>query len=627
MQVPLGLILVPLSAALALLVLGLTPLRKPMVIVAAIAIGLGSLDLMLGMRDGQTIRIALNETPFLSAFGWIGLAVGIFLFVLSVRSRQWITSALVATQTALSSWAEKLAHHIERVEFPIVVDHLAMVMALVAGVIGGLICIHALGYMKDWQHHHGHGKDRRNQFFFVLFLFLGAMFGLVFANSVPWLVFFWEITTLCSFLLIGYARTDEAMRSAFLALKLNLVGGIALTAAWIILVRSGQSLDVLQIMNATPRAVLLPVTLICIAGLAKSAQFPFSSWLLGAMVAPTPVSAMLHASTMVKAGVYIIVRFAPLLAGTSAGFVISLIGAGTFLITSIAAIGQSNAKRVLAYSTIANLGLIVTCAGTGEYHAIWAAVLLIVFHAVAKALLFLTVGTLEHRIESRDIENMQGLVMRYPVLGLSMLIGIAGMFLAPFGLLISKWAALEALIRVNPFLPIFVVFGSSATLFFWAKWMGKLIGAESGKRPGVDLTHPLELTTLGLLAALVIVCCAIFPWIAGVLIDPYVVAVYGKTMVFDHEALVVMAIMLMLVAMLPLSFLFRGGKHFRQVSPYLAGANYEHPYRFAGSSGQEHAMAFRNYYLAKYIKEEPLQRWGVGLAMVLIAALIITVAL
>lgn len=627
MQVPLGLILVPLSAALALLVLGLTPLRKPMVIVAAIAIGLGSLDLMLGMRDGQTIRIALNETPFLSAFGWIGLAVGIFLFVLSVRSRQWITSALVATQTALSSWAEKLAHHIERVEFPIVVDHLAMVMALVAGVIGGLICIHALGYMKDWQHHHGHGKDRRNQFFFVLFLFLGAMFGLVFANSVPWLVFFWEITTLCSFLLIGYARTDEAMRSAFLALKLNLVGGIALTAAWIILVRSGQSLDVLQIMNATPRAVLLPVTLICIAGLAKSAQFPFSSWLLGAMVAPTPVSAMLHASTMVKAGVYIIVRFAPLLAGTSAGFVISLIGAGTFLITSIAAIGQSNAKRVLAYSTIANLGLIVTCAGTGEYHAIWAAVLLIVFHAVAKALLFLTVGTLEHRIESRDIENMQGLVMRYPVLGLSMLIGIAGMFLAPFGLLISKWAALEALIRVNPFLPIFVVFGSSATLFFWAKWMGKLIGAESGKRPGVDLTHPLELTTLGLLAALVIVCCAIFPWIAGVLIDPYVVAVYGKTMVFDHEALVVMAIMLMLVAMLPLSFLFRGGKHFRQVSPYLAGANYEHPYRFAGSSGQEHAMAFRNYYLAKYIKEEPLQRWGVGLAMALIAALIITVAL
>jgi ech hydrogenase subunit A len=626
MHVPIGLILVPLIAAALLLVFGLTKLRKPMVIAASTAIGLGSLHLLFNQIHRPFMLIALDETPYLTAFGWGGIGIGAFLLALCLRHRQYVAALLVVSQTALAAWAEHLTHAQHTVVgAPLMIDHLSTIMAAIVGLIGGLICVHAIGYMKEWHQHHQELPDRRNQFFCVLFIFLSAMFGLVFSNSLPWFVFFWEITTVCSFLLIGYARSVEAMKSAFLALRLNLIGGLALTAGWILIVQRGGSLDMLQIVGSGDALYLLPVVLLCIAGLAKSAQFPFSGWLLGAMVAPTPVSAMLHASTMVKAGVYLIVRFAPVLQDTTAGLMISLIGATTFLLTSLIAIGQSNAKRVLAYSTIANLGLIVCCAGTGQFNAIWAAILLIVFHAVAKALLFLAVGTVEHRLGSRDIEDMQGLVMRHPALAVAMLVGIAGMFLAPFGLLISKWAALEALINVNPILPIFVVFGSSATLFFWAKWMGKIIGAEPGKRPMPDDTHSLELIVLAVLTALVIVCCAVFPWIAQVLIDPYVLSVYGTTMIIDRETMVVMSIMLLLVALLPLSLLYRGGEHFRRVSPYLAGANYDHPYRFTGSAGKEYAMSFKNYYLAQYLPEATMQRWGIGVAIALMVAMIVMV--
>ena len=196
--------------------------------------------------------------------------------------------------------------------------------------------------------------------------------------------------------------------------------------------------------------MLLPAALLCFAGITKSAQLPFSSWLLGAMVAPTPVSALLHSSTMVKAGVYLVLRMAPVVTGTKVGMMVALVGAVTFVVGSLAAITTSEAKRVLAWSTVANLGLIVLCGGIGTYEAVWAGILLIIFHAVAKCLLFLCVGVVEHKLHSRNIEDMSGLVVRMPRVAIMMQIGMAGMFLAPFGMLISKWAVLKAVVDAYP---------------------------------------------------------------------------------------------------------------------------------------------------------------------------------
>lgn len=241
----------------------------------------------------------------------------------------------------------------------------------------------------------------------MLFLFLSAMFGLVLCNSLIWLYFCWEITTLCSFLLIGYFRTKEAKNNSFLALVINLGGGLTFAAAIVYIGLKFNTLELSGLVQLKPEAeVMIPVFLLAVAALTKSAQMPFSSWLLGAMVAPTPSSALLHSATMVKAGVYLIIRLAPLLGESSVGKIVTLTGGVTFLACALMAISQSDAKKILAYSTISNLGLIVICASVGTQESIWAAILLIIFHAVSKSLLFMAVGSIEHQIGSRNVEDM-----------------------------------------------------------------------------------------------------------------------------------------------------------------------------------------------------------------------------
>ncbi len=172
----------------------------------------------------------------------------------------------------------------------------------------------------------------------------------------------------------------------------------------------------------------------------------------------------------------------------------------------------------------------VACGGIGTYEAVWAAILLIIFHAVAKSLLFLGVGTVEHQVHSRDIEDMAGLITNMPKVGLMMLIGMAGMFLAPFGMLISKWATLRAFIDApgGVVFVLLVAFGSAVTVFFWAKWMGLLI-ARPNRGENIESRVPKdELAVLGLLAGLVVAVSVLFPWISTYLLEPYIYALYGQ---------------------------------------------------------------------------------------------------
>ena len=292
----------------------------------------------------------------------------------------------------------------------------------------------------------------------------------------------WEVTTLCSFLLIGYTKTNEAIRNAFRQINMNLLGGITFAAALYLSATQFGTLALNEFISAgmvNTALIALPLCLLAFSGITKAAQMPFQTWLLGAMVAPTPTSALLHSSTMVKAGVFLLVKLSPLFYSVSLSqnpltaapaIMVMLVGGVTFLICSFLAISQTNAKRVLAYSTIANLGLITACAGVGSPYAVWAAMFLILFHACAKSLLFLCVGTAEHHIGSRNIEDMDALFVRMPRLARLMLVGMMAMFIAPFGMLISKWAALISFVNANQIALILILaFGSAATFMFWAK--------------------------------------------------------------------------------------------------------------------------------------------------------------
>ncbi|NMB77654.1 MAG: NADH-quinone oxidoreductase subunit L, partial [Methanomicrobiales archaeon] len=394
---------------------------------------------------------------------------------------------------------------------------------------------------------------------------------------------------------------------------------------------SGSGVMGLDALLSTGKAIaLIPAALIGFAGLTKAAQLPFSSWLVGAMVAPTPVSALLHSSTMVKAGVYIIVRFAPIYQFTVTGYMLAMVGALTFLIASGVAISQSNAKRVLAYSTIANLGLIVACAGIGTYEAIWAAILLIVFHAISKSLLFLATGSVEHRIKSREIDDMNGLIVRMPKITAMMVIGIAGMFLAPFGMLISKWAAIKAFIDA-PYGFLFIIilaFGSAITVFFWAKWMGKIITVTAGSQNIEGEVDRHEWAALASLAGLSFITTLVFPVLSTILLEPFLMANYGHVARLSQDNVIIMVLMLFLLVMMPLSVLVTQHRnHHRHLAPYMGGRTTTHDMRFSGSLGVQKKTQLSNYYLQGWFGEPRLLPAGIWLCSAVIAVMILSALL
>ncbi|MFA5206337.1 MAG: proton-conducting transporter membrane subunit [Lentisphaeria bacterium] len=349
-------------------------------------------------------------------------------------------------------------------------DPLAMLLVLVISIIGSLIVIYAIGYMRNHDAHAPATAASNNRFFFVLIAFLGLMNGLVLCDDLRWLAIFWECTTLCSFFLIGHDGTPEACNNAKRALLLNTWGGVAMAGAGCWLAYRGQAETLTQVMAG---GLLLPVALLSFAALVKSAQMPFQSWLLGAMVAPTPVSALLHSSTMVKAGSYLVLRLVPAFGPTQLAAVLAIAGGFTFAVTSAIAISQSNAKKVLAYSTIANLGLIVACAGLNTPLAYAAALMLLVFHAVSKSVLFLAVGAIEQGIGSRHIEDMSGILRKMPLTASFAALGMVSMMMPPFGMLAAKWMAIESAVN-SPLVLMLIIIGSALTVFFWSKWIGRI---------------------------------------------------------------------------------------------------------------------------------------------------------
>ncbi len=629
-QLLIFLILFPLIAAFFLFLAKKDLERAWIVKLSALAIAIVSVYLLISTYNKGALLVSLIPAEPTGMLMFIlEMLIALAILYLGIVHKRWLVVALILVQSVAMLYFELVYSHAIHVESNLFIDEFSNIMALIVGIIGSLICVYSLGYMKFFHKSHPEMPDRQPWFFAVMFVFIAAMFGLVFSNNIIWVYFFWEVTTLCSFLLIGYTKTEEATTNAFNALWMNLLGGVAFAGAIIYLAMFGNGIMGLDALLASGKVIaLIPAALIGFAGLTKAAQLPFSSWLVGAMVAPTPVSALLHSSTMVKAGVYILVRLAPIFQATFTGYMLAMVGALTFLIASGIAISQSNAKRVLAYSTIANLGLIVACAGIGTYEAIWAAILLIVFHAISKSLLFLSVGTVEHRIRSREIDDMSGLIVRMPKIAAMMVIGIAGMFLAPFGMLISKWAAIRAFIDV-PYGFLFVIilaFGSAMTVFFWAKWMGKIISVTSDSKNIEGEVDPREWAALVSLAGLSFITTLVFPLLSTKLLEPFLMQNYGHVAQLSQDNIIIMILMLLLLVILPLSILIPQRKH-KHVAPYMGGRTTTADMRFSGSLGVQKKTVLSNYYLHEFFGEAKLRPAGIWICSALICIMFAATAL
>jgi ech hydrogenase subunit A len=295
------------------------------------------------------------------------------------------------------------------------------------------------------------------------------------------------------------------------------------------------------------------------------------------MVAPTPVSALLHSSTMVKAGVFVVLRFAPAFAGTFLSTGVAVCGAFTFLACAALGIGQSNGKKILAYSTVANLGLIICCAGINTPLALTAAIILILFHAISKSLLFLCVGTIEQSIGSRDIEDMRGLYGSNPRTALITIIGILTMMLPPFGVLLGKWMAMEASADSNIFIVVMLALGSAMMVVYLARWAGSMMGT---REPGAKAESQPLLTRLPLMTLCLgaVVLSLASPWIYNSMLAPWIgsapfVVGFGS-LESAHGTFVVVPLFLALG--LGLLYAVKAASGYRRVKimpPYVSGAN------------------------------------------------------
>ena len=292
-------------------------------------------------------------------------------------------------------------------------DGFGLLFALLVLVIGLLVILYARYYLSQ--------EDCSPRFFGLLLFFMGAMLGVVLAENLLLLVTFWELTSLSSFLLIGFWRGEaDARRGARLALLVTGAGGLALLAGVLLIGQVVGSYELTQVLAAGEVIKAHPhygviLALVLLGAFTKSAQFPFHFWLPHAMAAPTPVSAYLHSATMVKAGVFLIGRLFPALAGTDTWFyVVAGVGLTTQLFASYVALFRHDLKGLLAYSTVSHLGLVTLLFGLGTPLGEVAAVFHIINHAVFKASLFMAAGIIDHETGTRDMRRLSGLARYMP---------------------------------------------------------------------------------------------------------------------------------------------------------------------------------------------------------------------
>lgn len=355
-----------------------------------------------------------------NATGWILalIPLGIFIYFASFLNR----IGAGETVRVAYNWVPSL-----NVNLTFYLDGLGLTFALLISGIGALVVVYGSSYLA--------GHPQLGRFYTYVLMFMAAMLGVVLADNLITFFVFWELTGIASYLLIGFKHDYESSRAAALqAFLVTLGGGLALMAGLVLLAVIGGSWELTELFNQAAVIQAHPLyvpalVLILLGAFTKSAQFPFHFWLPNAMAAPTPVSAYLHSATMVKAGVYLVARFSPILGGTMIWFYgVTAVGAITMVLGAYLAWQKTDLKQILAYTTISALGTLTMLVGIGTPTAIKAAMVFLVVHALYKGALFMAAGAVDHETGTREIDQLGGLARIMPFTAVAT--GIAALSMA-----------------------------------------------------------------------------------------------------------------------------------------------------------------------------------------------------
>ena len=339
-----------------------------------------------------------------TALGAIGVSLTSLILLLTQAQAVFNGETIIQTW----SWLPQLG-----IDLSFRLDALGLLFSLLITGIGTLIFIYAYYYLSP--------KNSLSKLYLLLMLFMAAMLGISLSNNLLLLLVFWELTSISSFLLVGYwSNYEAAQRGSRMALTITGMGGLAMLGGFILLGQITGTYQIDQILGMSEQiqshALFVPTLLLILLGaFTKSAQFPFHFWLPNAMAAPTPVSAYLHSATMVKAGIFLLARLLPIFAGAALYHnIVTFVGLFTLCMAAFFAIFKEDLKGLLAYSTISHLGLIVCLLGIGSPLAVAAAIFHIINHATFKAALFMIAGIIDHESGTRDLRKLSGLWQLLP---------------------------------------------------------------------------------------------------------------------------------------------------------------------------------------------------------------------
>ncbi|MDM5334854.1 Na+/H+ antiporter subunit A [Ureibacillus composti] len=439
------------------------------------------------------------------------------------------------------------------ISFVSYLDGLSLLFSLLITGIGALVVLYSIFYLDRT-------KEQLHNFYIYLLMFMSAMLGVVQSDHMITLYLFWELTSVSSFLLIGYwYNRDQSRFGALKSMMITVAGGMLMLGGFVLLSIMGGTFSIRELIGQAPELAtndtfIMALILILLGAFTKSAQFPFYIWLPDAMEAPTPVSAYLHSATMVKAGIYLVARFTPIFASSEVWiWLVSGIGLLTLMWGSFFAVKQTDLKAILAFSTVSQLGLIMSLLGVGAiaYHvegaedtvfkyAAFAAIFHLINHATFKGSLFMIAGIVDHETGTRDIRKLGGLMSIMPVSFTIALIGGFSMAGVPlFNGFLSKEMFLTAMLAVKEFElfefstwgVLFPIFAWIASIFTFVYSFYFVFKTFSGKRKSDQLPHKPHEAPIGMLispailAVLVIVIFFIPNLITDTFVKPAVTAI------------------------------------------------------------------------------------------------------
>ncbi len=378
-----------------------------------------SIVLLVALLLSLALATPLLRKVFGNYTGWVLAIIPFAGFVWFLTLLPEINQGLVLSQRF--EWLPAFG-----LDFSFYADGLSVFFSLLVLGIGAFILIYAGYYMK--------GYPMQGRFMAYLVLFMASMFGVVVAGNLMSLFVFWELTSISSYLLIGYHHEkSEARGAALQALLITGLGGLALLGGFVLIGTIAGTYEFTELLR-DPVAIksshlYIPVLLLILVGaFTKSAQFPFHFWLPGAMAAPSPVSAYLHSATMVKAGVFLLARLNPVLGGTEPWFyLLSIFGVTTMFVGAYLSVTQTDLKRILAYTTVSALGTLVLLLGISTEYAFNAAIVFLLVHALYKGTLFMMAGNIEKKTGTREINQLGGLFKYMPFAGVVMVLALVSM--------------------------------------------------------------------------------------------------------------------------------------------------------------------------------------------------------